>query len=194
MRRWERRSYARRREIGDKCEREKLFVNLSHSTPAHQKKPKTRHFLVVLFRVSFNFSDIFTLYYPKSVKRYRSAMKQGFSVAERRKLFLSFLLQKKSPDRHRSLLLKVFWKIFLFYRHKELLLLSVNLPSSLNFLKEHHYKIFGFAFRLSWFPFCFFLSEFVLLSRFVFFRVPEAFPLRSRQLLPRRIFWESSAE
>lgn len=29
--------------------------NLSHSTPAHQKKPKTRHFLVVLFRVSFNF-------------------------------------------------------------------------------------------------------------------------------------------
>ena len=117
MRRWERRSYARRREIGDKCGREKLFVNLSHSTPAHQKKPKTRHFLVVLFWVSFNFSDIFTLYYPKSVKRYRSAMKQGFSVAERRKLFLFFLLQKKSPDRHRSLLLKVFWKIFLFYRH-----------------------------------------------------------------------------
>ena len=33
----------------------KLPDNLSHSTPAHQKKPKTRHFLVVLFRVSFNF-------------------------------------------------------------------------------------------------------------------------------------------
>ena len=85
----------------------KLPDNLSHSAPAHQKKPKTRHFLVVLFWVSFNFSDIFTSYYPKFVKRYRSAMKQG-GVAERRKLFLSFLLQKKSPDRHRSLLLKVF--------------------------------------------------------------------------------------
>lgn len=144
---------------------------------------------MVLFWVSFNFFDIFTLYYPKSVKRYWSAMKQGFSVAERRKLFLSFLLQKKSPDRHRSLLLKVFWKIFLFYRHKELLLLSAGLSSSLNFLKEHHYKIFGFAILLPWLPLCFFLSEFVLLFRFAFFRVPEAFPLRSRQLLPRRIFW-----
>ena len=86
----------------------KLPDNLSHSTPAHQKKPKTRHFLVILFWVSFNFSDIFTSYYPKSVKRYRSAMKQGFSVAEHRKLFLPFLTQRKSPDRHRSLLLKVF--------------------------------------------------------------------------------------
>lgn len=34
----------------------KLPDNLSHSTPAHQKKPKTRHFLVILFQVSFNFS------------------------------------------------------------------------------------------------------------------------------------------
>ena len=97
---------AERLEIVEK--ERKLPDNLSHSTPAHQKKPKTRHFLVVLFWVSFKFSDIFTLYYPKSVKRYRSAMKQGFSVAEHHKLFLPFLTQRKSPDRHRSLLLKVF--------------------------------------------------------------------------------------
>lgn len=89
-------------------EKERPHDNLSHSTPAHQKKPKTRHFLVVLFWVSFKFSNIFTLYYPKFAKRHRSAVKRVFFVAERHKLFLSFLLQKKSPDHRRSLLLKVF--------------------------------------------------------------------------------------
>ena len=33
----------------------KLPDNLSHSTPAHQKKFKTRHYLVILFQVSFIF-------------------------------------------------------------------------------------------------------------------------------------------
>ena len=45
---------AERLEIVEK--ERKLPDNLSHSTPAHQKKPKTRHFLVILFQVSFNFS------------------------------------------------------------------------------------------------------------------------------------------
>ena len=44
---------AERLEIVEK--ERKLLDNLSHSTPAHQKKPKTRHILVILFQVSFNF-------------------------------------------------------------------------------------------------------------------------------------------